>query len=108
MEEIQAVLNPGIIKDFNSYVKKITQRQKEKPELFKKMDWLAQADHATKKEVLSRYENLVKSKPPCNSAFSLSQSSIGTITTTNYQSFQSYMAPTSKSPSRFATLDLLR
>jgi hypothetical protein len=54
------VINQQITKDFNSHVKKITQRQKDNPEMFKKKDWLVREDHVTKQQVLGRYEALAK------------------------------------------------
>ena len=57
VDEVHTVYNPQIIKDFNSYRKKIMQRQKDNPEIFKKRDWEKHPDAELKKKVYQRYED---------------------------------------------------
>jgi len=61
IDEVFKVYNPQCVLDFNSYRKKIEQRQRENPALFKKTDWEGSKQVETKRAVIDRYDNYAKS-----------------------------------------------
>jgi len=56
IEKVVRVKNTDICHDFNSHYNKITVRQKDNPDLFKKRAWMLRADSDRKLEVMERCE----------------------------------------------------